>query len=98
MIWLSNLLEEIENRINDEQNGFQHVCQGIVVAVEERTGDVKYGYRKKDYGKGENDDPELLVAHQLVDEIRQQTIFDNIKKIEIELGDDVEDFVVVAVN
>jgi hypothetical protein len=98
MIGLSNLFEEIENCIENEQNRFQHVGQGIIMAVKKGPGNVEYRYREKNEREGENDDPKILMTYQPVDIIRQQAIFDDIEKIEVELGDPVQDLVIVAIN
>lgn len=56
------------------------------------------GNRKKDEGKNNDNDPKRFTTYKFVGKVRQETILYNVEQVEIEVGDGVENFVVVAVN
>lgn len=56
------------------------------------------GNRKKDEGEDEDNDPKRFTTYKFVGEVCQETILYNVEKVEIEVGDGVEDFVVIAIN
>lgn len=97
MIGLADLLEEVEYRIDNQQDGSKHIRDGVVFIVK-GPGNMDDGDSQEGKGADQHHHPENLVFDQPVDKITEQAIFDDREKVEVEIGRDVPDIVVVAVK
>ena len=97
MIGFTDLLEKIEDRVDNQQDGFQHVSDGVVLIPE---GSGNFINRNAQEGDGEEQDgyPKGFIPDQATDEKGEQAIFYNIEEVEVEIRRDLADLAKVSVN